>query len=186
MTAVVIVPSSPDWPIHFAAIRIAVLYAFAPTPVEVEHIGSTSVPDLAAKPVIDVLLGAASLAAIEEKIPALVSLGFEYVPKYERELPERRYFVRPAGRTMRVHLHAVQRGSTLWRDHLAFRDALRADATLRDEYQALKVSLAAAHANDKAAYTEAKGPFIRAVLAARTPTGANTSAMHSGRRPFHT
>ncbi len=164
---VVVSPYSPEWPKLFQTLRAELLAAFAPVPVAVEHIGSTAVPGLAAKPVLDLLLGADSLPVIEEKIGALERLGYEYVSKYERELPMRRYFVKPAGALPRVHVHGVVRGSSIWRDHLAFRAALRADDALRAEYQALKLDLAARFSRDKAAYTEAKAPFIRSAIAAR-------------------
>jgi GrpB-like predicted nucleotidyltransferase (UPF0157 family) len=105
------------------------------------------------------------LDLLASRIPHLVAAGWTYRPEYEATLPQRRYFVRPAAAGPRVHLHGVVEGSALWRDHLRFRDALRADAALRGRYDALKRELAVLHADDKAAYTDAKGPFIRAVLA---------------------
>lgn len=148
----------------FAALAEELRPVFSPLPVSLEHIGSTSVPGLAAKPVIDLLLGAETLHSIETRVPALAQIGFEYVSKYEHEIPDRRYFVRSAPNALRVHLHGVVRGGKLWRDHLAFRDALRTDTGLRERYQALKLHLATVHADDKAAYSEAKGPFIRSVM----------------------
>jgi GrpB-like predicted nucleotidyltransferase (UPF0157 family) len=164
MAGVLVVPYSAEWPGVFAALAEELHPVLVPLPVRLEHIGSTSIPGLSAKPVIDLLLGAQSLKDIESRIQALASIGFEYVSKYEREIPERRYFVRSQPNALRVHLHGVVRGGKLWRDHLAFRDALRADAALRDHYQELKLHLAAVHADDKAAYSEAKGPFIRSVM----------------------
>jgi GrpB-like predicted nucleotidyltransferase (UPF0157 family) len=165
MPTVVLTPYSPDWPTQFHAICEELLSAFAPTPVTIEHIGSTSVPGLAAKPVIDVLLGAHSLADIESKIKPLNKIGYSYVPKYEREISVRRYFVKASATSLRVHLHAVELGSRLWQEHLAFRDRLRVDADLCAQYQALKLRLAEEFADDKSAYTTAKSPFIQAVLA---------------------
>ncbi len=170
MSAVVLVPYSERWSLAFERIRAEVLGLFADTPVDgepasLQHIGSTSVPGLCAKPVIDVVLGASSLARIEANIGALAALGYGYVAKYERELPMRRYFVRAAeGERPRVHVHGVVIGSPIWREHLAFRDALRIDPALRDRYAALKTELAQRHADDKAAYTDAKAPFIRAAI----------------------
>ena len=77
----------------------------------------------------------------------------------------RRYFVKPASTTPRVHLHAVELGSLFWQEQLAFRDALRVDSELCLRYQSLKLRLAEEFAADKSAYTTAKGPFIRSVLA---------------------
>lgn len=165
MPAPFISPYSPDWPNIFEALREELLAVFAGSPVVVEHIGSTSVPGLSAKPVIDVLLGARSLREIESRLPALAAADYVYRPEHEQALPHRRYFTRTPASGLRVHLHAVALESGLWRAHLRFRDALRADAALRSEYQALKLRLATEHANDKTLYTAAKGPFIERVLA---------------------
>jgi GrpB-like predicted nucleotidyltransferase (UPF0157 family) len=169
MSAVIILPYSQNWPLQFEQVKAELLATFAKLPVDIIHTGSTSVPGLAAKPVIDVLLGAESLELIESKILALIDAGYEYVPKYEQELPNRRYFVKAQtqGR-LRVHLHAVVRDSAFWRDHIAFANALRADATLLADYQSLKLALAAQFANDKSAYTDAKTPFILGVLKAHS------------------
>jgi GrpB-like predicted nucleotidyltransferase (UPF0157 family) len=164
MSIVVISPYSADWPKYFSVLHDELLSVFMPTVVAVEHIGSTAVPGLAAKPVIDVLLGANSLAEIEAKIKPLSELGYLYVPKYEREIPMRRYFVKSSATALRVHMHAVETGSRLWREHLAFRDALRGNSTLRNQYQSLKLQLAQAFADDKSSYTAAKHPFIQSVL----------------------
>jgi GrpB-like predicted nucleotidyltransferase (UPF0157 family) len=164
MPVVVVQPYSVDWPRQFDAVREELRGVFACVDVAIEHIGSTSVPELAAKPVIDVLVGAPSLASIEDRITSLAALGYEYVAKYEVELPMRRYFVKSPRLSDRIHVHAVVTGSTIWHKHLAFRDALRTKAALRGEYQELKLQLAVQFADDKAAYTEAKDPFIKAVL----------------------
>jgi GrpB-like predicted nucleotidyltransferase (UPF0157 family) len=164
MTIVVVNQYSSEWPDAFRAVREELLQALSPSAVEIEHIGSTSVPGLAAKPVLDILVGASSLGTIESKIPDLASAGYEYVSRYERELPCRRYFVKPTG-PLRVHVHAVQLGSAFWVEHLAFRDLLRADMALRSAYQELKLGLAAQHPSDKSAYQAAKVPFIRSALA---------------------
>jgi len=166
MREVVLRPYAPEWPEVFRDVREELLVAFAPVAVSVEHIGSTSVPGLAAKPVIDVLLGACSLSDVESRIGVLGELGYVYVPKHERELPTRRYFKRSSPTSLRVHLHAVEIGSRIWQEQLAFRDALRADPDLLARYQDLKRRLAEEFASDKAAYTAAKGPFVRSVLAA--------------------
>jgi GrpB-like predicted nucleotidyltransferase (UPF0157 family) len=133
----------------------------------IEHIGSTSVPGLCAKPVIDILVGVASLMRLEARIAELGILGFRYRPEHEAEIPDRRYFVREPGAYLRVHLHGVVLGGSLWRSHLAFRDALRRDGRLATEYASFKRKLALLHADDKSAYTRAKAPFIAQVLLGR-------------------
>ncbi len=165
MPSVVVSPYSAEWPECFLAIRDELNAVFSPMAVAIEHIGSTSVPGLAAKPVIDVLLGAPSLAEVESKIEPLGGLGYAYIQKYEEMLPTRRYFVKSAAGSLRIHLHAVERGSRIWQEHLAFRAALRSDPTLRARYQSLKLQLAQEFADDKAAYSAAKDPFIQSILA---------------------
>lgn len=165
MKSVVLSPYSASWPVAFAEAHDELTAAFAPVRVRIEHIGSTSVPGLSAKPVLDVLLGASSLEEIETGIEGLERIGYAYVAKYELELPERRYFVKQSLAGLRVHLHAVEFGGRLWADHLAFRDALRTDPSLRSRYQALKSELAATYSHDKTEYQSAKAPFIRSVLA---------------------
>jgi GrpB-like predicted nucleotidyltransferase (UPF0157 family) len=165
MTLVVISPYSKEWPNLFRNLKDDLIHLFSPTSIAVEHIGSTSVPGLSAKPVIDILLGAASLADIESRISRLSEGGYEYVSKYEKEIPERRYFVKSPANSLRVHVHAVELGSRIWQEHLAFRDALRSDLSIRTRYQSLKLQLAEQFVNNKSAYSAAKNPFIESVLA---------------------
>jgi GrpB-like predicted nucleotidyltransferase (UPF0157 family) len=170
--AVVLVEHSAEWATRFQDERRSLLAVFEGLAVEVEHVGSTSVPGLAAKPIVDILLGAPSLAAIEGRIDRLAKIGYKHVSDREDELPQRRYFVKPAQGAARVHLHAVERTNAFWIDHLAFRDMLRADARLAAEYEALKRRLAERFPRDRAAYTDAKAPFIRSVLS-KCPASAS-------------
>lgn len=171
MSSVQLASPSPLWPEAFSALAGALAPVFAGTDTRIEHIGSTAVPGLVAKPVLDVLVGVPALDIVESRRGALEALGFRYRPEYEDVLPQRRYFTREPGPGLRVHLHAVVTGSPLWAGHLAFRDALRGDDALRDAYAAMKQSLAVRFAHDKAAYTEAKAPFIAQVLAGRRGHG---------------
>jgi GrpB-like predicted nucleotidyltransferase (UPF0157 family) len=160
----VLTPYSPLWPAVFDLERRRLLEIFNGA-VVVEHIGSTAVPGLGAKPIIDVMLGAPDIVLVEGRIAALAEEGYRYVPELEKAAPERRYFTkldRPPGR---FHLHAVALDSPFWTRHLAFRDALRADDSLARKYWRLKQHLAARHRDDRAAYAEAKGDFIRSALA---------------------
>ncbi|CAG1011366.1 Dephospho-CoA kinase [Burkholderiales bacterium] len=159
-------PYAIAWPARFKAEHILLRRAFAGAGVVIEHVGSTAVPGLAAKPIVDILLGAPELALIEARIPALEALGYTYVAKHEAVLPERRFFAKPAARPRSVHLHAVVYGSPFWKNHLAFRDALRAHPALAQEYHRLKLDLAARFGEDRERYTEAKAPFIERVLRA--------------------
>lgn len=137
---------------------------FAGPDVRVEHIGSTAVPGLPAKPIIDVLVGVHALTEAESRIEAMEEIGYEYVPAYESEIPERRYFRKPRTRPRSHHVHCVVRGGPLWSRHLAFRDHLRTHPETASAYGTLKQELAARHGADRAAYLAGKEPFIRQVL----------------------
>ena len=159
-------PYSPLWPAIFDYERDQLARVLGGR-VRIEHIGSTAVPGLGAKPIIDVMAGAPDIAHIEACIPALQACGYQYVPEFERSIPERRYLRRTDGQPGNFHLHAVAEGSAFWIAHLAFRDALRASSALADDYWKLKQALAARFPDDRAAYTDGKGDFIRKVLETR-------------------
>ncbi len=164
--AVRVVEYRTEWVADFEAERDRLAEVFSGSGAAIEHIGSTAVPGLAAKPIIDVLVGVERLEDAEVRIEPLRALGYEYVPEYEREIPDRRYFRRPSRRPRTHHLHCVEHGGRLWRRHLAFRDRLRASPEKAAEYGALKRSLASAHPDDRTAYLEGKDPFIRRILGA--------------------
>jgi GrpB-like predicted nucleotidyltransferase (UPF0157 family) len=124
----------------------------------IEHVGSTSVPGLAAKPIIDIMPGLRSLADAPHIIGPMEALGYEYVPEFEAQLPERRYFRRGIPRTH--HVHVVEASSRFWRRHLAFRDWLRAHPGDAAAYAELKRKLATQYGADRAGYTDAKSEFI--------------------------
>lgn len=153
----------PDWPAAFVEESARILAALPG--VQLEHIGSTAVPGLAAKPVIDMMLGVDDIAQYADCVIPLVMLGYEHWG--EHGIPGRHFFSREAADGARTHhVHLVAHGTPFWVRHLAFRDALRADAAQRDAYAALKGRLVAAHGADRAAYTEAKTDFIAQVVAA--------------------
>jgi GrpB-like predicted nucleotidyltransferase (UPF0157 family) len=167
---ITVAPYDPDWPRRFEAERALLEPLLAPWLVDgVHHIGSTAIPGLSAKPIIDMMAGIRDLSAAEAAIPVLEEHGYRHAP----HRPEALWFHKPqseahAERTH--HLHLTERGSALWRERLTFRDALRADTALRDEYQALKLRLAGAHGDDVKAYTADKRAFVVRVLAAHGVT----------------
>jgi len=160
---VLLVPYDPDWPRRFEEEHRVLAEVFAETGAVIEHIGSTAVPGLGSKPVIDVMVGVPALAVAEERIRALESAGYEYVQEYETQLPNRRYFRKPRLGTRMFHLHCVVTGTDLWIRHLAFRDYLRAHPEAAAAYYRLKEDLATRVTKEE--YTEAKRPFIEQVLA---------------------
>jgi GrpB-like predicted nucleotidyltransferase (UPF0157 family) len=163
MDQIVLVPYDPDWPRRFEEERRALADVFSGIDAAIEHVGSTAVPGLGSKPVIDVMVGASTLAAIESRIAALEAGGYEYVRSYEQQLPDRRYFRKPQSGPRSFHLHAVVIGSEFWIRHLQFRDFLRTHPDVAGAYYSLKADLA--RRVSKAEYTAAKSPFIEEVLA---------------------
>jgi GrpB-like predicted nucleotidyltransferase (UPF0157 family) len=171
---VVIATYDPRWPQRFEVERASLADLFSGAGATIEHVGSTAVPGLGAKPKIDIMLGIGVLHDVELRIPSLASFGYEYVPELEVQLPERRYFRKPAEGERTHHLHCVTRPSEFWRRHLLFRDYLRAHPDDARAYFQLKQRLASEHRTDRVAYTAAKSEFIESILdkAARRTAGA--------------
>jgi GrpB-like predicted nucleotidyltransferase (UPF0157 family) len=165
--ALTLVPYDDRWPAVFAREKARLESALAPYLLATEHIGSTSVPGLAAKPTIDILAGIYRLSDAPRIIPRMGRLGYEYLQEPEAELPERRYFrLLGAGDGPHLfHVHMAQVGGPFWERHLLFRDFLKSHAEVAREYEALKWKLADLHGSDVAAYADAKTPFIRKVEA---------------------
>jgi len=162
---VVLSAYSPLWPAIFDFERARLDAILGKDAAVIEHIGSTAVPGLGGKPIIDIMVGVAALAVVERRTPALVEDGYRYVPQFEKAMPERRYFVKTHAQPGHFHVHAVLLDSPFWKRHLAFRDALRRDAKLAADYWKLKQRLAARYPNDRETYTEGKSAFIVEVLA---------------------
>jgi GrpB-like predicted nucleotidyltransferase (UPF0157 family) len=97
-------------------------------------------------------------------IEPLAGIGYEYVPEFEDELPERRYFRKGPPEARTHHVHMVETGTEFWQRHLLFRDYLRTHPATADEYEALKRRLAKQHTTDREAYTEGKTDFIRGIV----------------------
>lgn len=158
-----VVPYDSTWPHMFAseAGRLQQHFARARLPVSIEHTGSTAVPGLAAKPILDILAGYPQGAVVASYITVLTNA--DYVHREEQEIPGREFFRRGTPRAYQVHLAAID--GAFWRDHLTFRERIRADDALRDSYAALKLDLAASYPRDREAYIAAKEPFVNEVLA---------------------
>jgi GrpB-like predicted nucleotidyltransferase (UPF0157 family)/predicted N-acetyltransferase YhbS len=161
---IVLVPHDLAWAERFEAERVELLRALRRHVTSVEHIGSTAIPHIDAKPLIDVAVVVPRIAIAPYLFSSLESLGYHYFPYDEDRTPERRWFCKPNRLARTHHLHLVEDGSPWLRGALAFRDRLRADPVRAGEYQALKRSLAARFAGDREAYTEGKSDFIAAVI----------------------
>lgn len=132
-------------------------------PLAIEHVGSTAIAGMRAKPILDLLGGRPPGSNVAPYVSAFEAVGYRY--RGENDVPGRDYFVLDdaAGRRLH-HLHLVEDGGPLWRAHLAFRDFLRSHPEHAAQYAALKQSLAAQHPNDRLAYTEGKATFVAEIL----------------------
>jgi GrpB-like predicted nucleotidyltransferase (UPF0157 family) len=149
------------WAERFRIEKQALAESLGGEALAIEHIGSTSVQGLAAKPVIDIMVGLGDFAAADSLVPKIVALGYEYVARYNAIMPYRRFFIRDA-EALRTHqIHMVEMRGEFWDRHLLFRDYLRANPEVMQEYAALKKRLAAREWQDVNEYADAKTEFIR-------------------------
>ena len=137
---------------------------------EIEHIGSTAVPGLCAKPVIDIMAPVQDLSGSRAAVAAAQSAGYCHFP-YKPDAMH--WFCKPSPAVRTHHLHLVPWRSALWIERVAFRDMLRTHPALAKEYEALKTALASLYFHDREAYTEGKSAFVASVL----------KAWHSSQRP---
>ena len=151
---------TPRWGELFAVEATCLRGALGDLAIAVEHYGSTSVPGLVAKPLLDILVGGPDASDATPYRSLLTPLGYDYAAN--AGVPDHLVFGRGTARTHLVHV--VRYGGGSWQRALAFRDALRRDAGLRDTYAALKRELAQHHRLDRSRYTEAKSAFIEQVL----------------------
>lgn len=157
-----IVPYDPAWPGLFGQERDALLAALGdgmPAPA-VEHVGSTAVPGLAAKPTIDLMVGVEELLIDEGMAAILAGLGYRYLGEYG--IPGRHFFRKGSPPTH--HVHWVRKEADFWHKQMVYRDFLRAQPAEAAAYETLKKGLAQAHRHDRAAYTASKSAFILSQL----------------------
>jgi GrpB-like predicted nucleotidyltransferase (UPF0157 family) len=164
-STIVIADYDPRWPYLYEDEARRISEALGDLLVRLEHIGSTSVPGLAAKPRIDIMPGLASEDDLDRVIAPLTGLGLRYIPDYEDEMPYRRLFSRDADDDrIACNVHVVAVGSEFWERHLLFRDYLRRHPDVADDYARVKRELAPRFTvtND---YAEAKTVFIKSIEA---------------------
>jgi len=150
------------WPDEFARERRRIRQLVGDYIVELEHFGSTAIPGLAAKPIIDMLAGVHDVDAAPVEARSLFDSGYT---DFGVQVPGRRLFTR-GGRANEAthHLHFVLCGSSAWYEPLQFRDRLRGDSRLAQQYADLKRELAARHGRDVQAYGQGKADFVTSVL----------------------
>ena len=156
------VPHDPNWWQEFQREAERVSAAAGGNVVAVHHLGSTAIPTVYAKPVIDLLLVVREVAALDERQPMMEALGYEARGEYG--IPGRRFFRRDDERGDRTHqVHAFENGSPQIARHLAFRDYMIANPDVAQEYSDLKRGLAAMHSEDIEAYMDGKDEFIQEI-----------------------
>lgn len=160
-TPVILTAYDPRWPEIFDQVGSALRQALGDAAQRIDHIGSTAVPGLAAKPILDLQISVAALEPLDPYRRPLESLGY----RFRAENPERtkRYF-REAPGQRRMHIHVRRAGSWSEQFALLFRDYLRTHADEARRYAAEKHRLAAVHGEDRRGYTEGKEPFIWDVM----------------------
>jgi GrpB-like predicted nucleotidyltransferase (UPF0157 family) len=166
--AIHVVEYDAGWPLRFQTLEVRVRALLPALVVRVEHIGSTAVPGLAAKPILDIDVVLRAAADFQPSIRELEKAGYRY--EGDLGVAGRETLRRPPDSEPH-HLYLLVEGSRELRRHLAFRDALRADQVLREEYAALKRALAQRFRDDRRAYTGGKSDFIEATLKRLLLTG---------------
>jgi GrpB-like predicted nucleotidyltransferase (UPF0157 family) len=179
---VIIEPYNTNWPDCFLAEREAINKALQQMNVTIEHIGSTAIEGLAAKPVIDILVGVRSNEDLDKTIVPMIAAGYTYVKKHEPLWPTRRFFVRLKSTGIPLpmidiqdtvvigedvistaHIHIIVKDSHDWIRHLALRDFLRQHAVRREAYGQLKQQLSLQEFTDTLEYNKAKDAFVKQV-----------------------
>lgn len=160
---VVIVDYDPEWPRRFEAERKRIMEALGDSGVTVVHMGSTAVPGLGAKPIIDIMVGVRDRAEADQVQKALEKNGYTDVTPQPGN-PEWFYCLGWGTRELYHHVHLVVGGSLHWKRQLAFRDYLRTHPHTAEEYHELKKPLAHHYGENRNGYTDAKAEFITAVL----------------------
>lgn len=156
-------PHNPRWAVLFAEASRELRDALGTAILAVHHVGSTAVPGLWAKPILDLLVSIPNFEEAVELVPDLAAIGYEFRPN--EETPDRHYFRRRRGIARTHHLSLAEPASRHHRVTLAFRDALRADPDTANAYAELKRQLAQRYPRDRPAYTDSKTAFVEAVLA---------------------
>lgn len=149
------------WADEFELEKVRIIDAVGDRVLEIQHVGSTAIPGVPAKPVLDILVGVEDFDHASVCVGLLENIGYCY--RHEYGIPRRHYFVRGDPRTH--HLHMVERGSDHWAITIAFRDLLNRDAESARAYADAKRSLAATYAHDRVAYQRAKDKVVERLLA---------------------
>ncbi|MGH3148390.1 MAG: GrpB family protein [Rubrobacter sp.] len=154
-----VVPHSPGWAAGFREVADRLRAVLGDEVIAVHHIGSTAIPGISAKPIIDVLLEAREVERLDDFVPEMARLGYE--ARGEFGIPGRRFFVKNARSRRTHHIHAFTTGSLGLERHLAFRDYMISHPEKAEAYSRLKERLAQQFPTDIEAYMDGKDPFIK-------------------------
>ncbi len=161
MSSIIVVDYDPAWPQLFIEEQTRIRALIGEYVTEIEHIGSTSIPGLAAKPIIDILLVIRSYSLVAQCVQPLESIGYEY--RGEAGIPGRHFFRKfsPTEPPVRTHhIHMIEKSNEQYAWNLLFREYLRRHPETVQEYAVLKRELVVKYRDDRAAYTDAKAPFV--------------------------
>lgn len=161
MLKIIIEPYNPEWEVKFEKEAQLLLDTINEDLVRIEHIGSTSIKGLGAKPIIDIMIGINDFNYADDHISGIEKLNYQYISKYEDIMPQRRFFIKESAGKRTHHIHMVQYASSFWKRHLFFRDHLRTNKNDRDAYEQLKRELSRKEWNDGNEYADAKSDFIK-------------------------
>jgi GrpB-like predicted nucleotidyltransferase (UPF0157 family) len=160
---VTVVEYRPEWRKMFEDQKRILQTALGDVPAQIEHIGSTAVAGLAAKPIIDLMAGLEDFLIADNVVPKIEALGYEYIQKYEAVMPFRRFLIKEQGGIRTHQIHMVGIGGEFWERHILFRDYLRQNPGVAEQYASLKKELAGREWEDVNEYADAKTEFIREI-----------------------
>jgi len=149
-----VVPYNPLWPIIYKSEAKRILHNLSPWLEKLEHVGSTAVPNLSAKPIIDIIGAVSSTESIDSQILNFYKLGYNYLGECGR--PGRYFFTFNRGKSTLFHLHIVNNNSTYWSDIVSFRDTLISNKDLASDYSKHKIFLLKNCGNNRKKYREEK------------------------------
>jgi GrpB-like predicted nucleotidyltransferase (UPF0157 family) len=155
-----LIPFTMEWERLFIEEKIRLLAAVGKYVFDIQHVGSTSIPGMAAKPIIDIAIAVKNFEEASVCIKPIEKLGYEY--KGENGIPRRHFFAKGNPRTHHVHMNEI--GSRDWNDQIIFRDYLTQHREIAKEYAELKIEFAKRYPTDRQSYLDSKAPFIERVL----------------------
>lgn len=154
-----LVQHQASWTERYEREKLAIRELLGNSVKDIQHIGSTAIPGIMAKPIIDILLGVKSLRWAKSRMNKLTILGYTFRPQPEKNRRQLLYVKGPESKRV-IYLHIVRYGGSVWKKDIYFRDQLRKNATLARRYEKLKRALAKQFPNERAKYTALKLPFI--------------------------